>query len=504
MGVVQRQSISSTIISYVGVGLGFFNKVVLFTNLLTESEVGFANLLPTLSLMFAQFAALGSANATLRFFPFFRQKEKEHNGFLLGFSLINLLGFAIFSLIFLLFQDRILAQWAENTPLLHSYFYLLFPFAFFYLLTNFFEAYLRSLYKISVMTLVKEILFRLPVTVGITLYFFGWIDFETFIFLYVGLVGVASLVPIVYLIYLRQLFFKPNFGRIWQRLYKRIGTYTLATLLSYSASVVLSYLDLFMLTFFVLEADIGVFSIMVFMTSVIIIPFKALMRISGAFVADFWKQKKMKELQRMYQRTSIISLMVGIFLFLGIWINRENVVSIMKNGDYARGLPVLLILGLARIFDMTAGLNGIILSTSRKFIYDMIFQVALIGIGIGTNLWLIPIYGIYGAAMATAISIVSINTLRVLAVWYLYDLQPFSWKMLYIIGTGLLGFWLVELIPQLPFLVDLLLRSVLFTLIFMGVMLRLELSPDVNTYVWQIGKKLGLSPLLRPFFKNNG
>ncbi|MCI4667002.1 MAG: polysaccharide biosynthesis C-terminal domain-containing protein [Bacteroidia bacterium] len=501
MGVVQKQGVSAAIISYAGAALGFVNKVVLFTNFLTLSQVGFFNALPSLALMFSQFAALGTPNATLRFFPFFRQKERKHNGFLFGFFLINLVGFGLFSLIFFLFQDQILDIWSVQTPILHEKYYLLFPFAFCYLMINFFEAYLRSLYKIAVMSLVREILLRLPASIGICLYALGYIDFDFFVDFYVALVILAAFVPVIYLIYLRQFFILPNFGRVWQRLYKRIFGYTLATFLSYGSSIVLSYLDLFMLTFYVKEERIGIFLVMSFISSVITIPYKALMRISGALVADHWKQKNMKEMQRIYQRTSLISMMAGVFIFLGIWINRQNLFSIMQGGDYSPGLPVLLILGLAKVFDMTAGLNGIILSTSRKYIFDTFFQLALIGIGIGTNLWLIPQYGIYGAAAATAISLVSINMARIIAVWILFKLQPFSRPMLLIILIGVLGYGVIEFIPQMPFLMDIPVRSLIFTLIFGGLMLRLEVSKDVNEYIERIAARLGVPTLLKPFLK---
>lgn len=501
MGVVQRQGVSSAIISYAGAALGFVNKVVLFTNFLTLSQVGFFNALPSLALMFSQFAALGTPNATLRFFPFFRQKESQHNGFFFGFFLINLLGFALFSLIFILFREQILETWSIQTPILHQRYYLLFPFAFCYLLINFFEAYLRSLYKIAVMTFVREILLRLPATIGICLFALGYIDFDLFVNLYVGMVVLAALVPVIYLIYLRQFFIMPNFGRVWKRLYTRIAGYTLATFLSYGSSMVLTYLDLFMLTFYVKEDRIGLFTIMSFISSVITIPYKALMRISGALVADHWKQKNMEELQRIYQRTSLISMMAGVFIFLGIWINRENLLSIMQGGDYRPGLPLLLILGLAKVFDMTSGLNGIILSTSRKYIYDTFFQLALVGVGIGTNLLLIPQYGIYGAAIATAISLISINLARIITVAILYKLHPFSLKMLLIILAGISGYLLVELVPQMPLLLDIPLRSVIFTLIFGGITLKLEVSEDVNAYVERTANKFGIGSWIRPFLK---
>jgi len=502
MGVVQRQGISSTIISYAGTGLGFINKVVLFTNILTQAQVGFINVLPQIAVMFAQFAALGTPNAALRFFPYFRQKDQQHHGFLMGFFLINLLGFLIVTTVFFIFRDQILSVWAEKSPLLWEYYYLILPFILCYVLINFFEAYLRSLYKIAFMTFVKEIFLRLPVTIGIALFAWNLIEFEVFLYLYVGLAVMAALIPIAYLIIIGEFYIRPKFGAVWKKMYKQVSRYTLANLMAYGSSMVLNYLDAFMLTFFVVEAQFGIFTTMVYVASVILIPYKALNRISGPYVADYWKDGNTSGIQKLYQRTSLINMMVGVFFFLGIWINRHNIVGIMQKGDYEPGLSVLLILGLARIFDMTSGLNGIILNTSQKYMYDLIFQLGLIGIGISTNLILIPRYGIDGAALATAISLVTINLSRMIAVYALYRLHPLTIHMLTILAVGLGTYFLIEQIPRMSFLPDVLIRSVLCTLIFGGIMLKLEVSSDVNKYIGETASKFRVSFLVNPFLKH--
>ncbi len=502
MGVVQRQGISSTIISYAGTVLGFINKIVLFTNILTQAQVGFINVLPQIAVLFAQFAALGTPNATLRFFPYFRQKDQQHHGFLMGFLLINVIGFALVCLVFFLFRDQILQVWEDKSPLLWKYYYLILPFIFCYVLINFFEAYLRSLYNIAFMTFVKEIFLRLPVTIGIALFAWNVISFEAFLFLYVGLAVLAALIPVIYLIYIGEFFINIRFGKVWRSMYKDVGKYTLANLMGYGSSMVLNNLDQLMLTFYVIDTQIGIFTTMVYIASVILIPYKALNRISGPYVADFWKKGDLKGIQKIYQRTSLINMMVGVFIFLGIWINRFTMVEIMQKGDYSPGLTALFILGLARIFDMTSGLNGIILNTSQKYIYDLVFQLGLLIVGISTNLLLIPIYGIEGAAIATAISLVFINLSRMIMVYVLFRLHPLSYSMITILLTGLGTFLIIEYIPRISIFPDLILRSMICTLLFGGIMLKLEVSKDVNKYIGEFARKFHITQWVNPFLKH--
>jgi len=495
MGIVQRQGISSTVISYLGAALGFVNKILLFPMFLSLEQVGLSNALPVLAVMLAQFAALGMPSAILRFFPYFRDPEKQHHGFLPGFLLFSLVGFVVVATIFWVFKPQILSAWSASSPQLFQYSYLLIPFAFSYVLIQVFDAYLRSLYDIAFMTFIKEIGLRLPATIGVGLYALGLITFPTFINLYVGLVILAGIVPIFYTYFRGQLLVRPRFGEVWQAQFSPVFRYTLLTFLPVAGSTVLNQLDIFMLTF-ESEAQNGIYTTMAFATTVILIPWKALRGISSPLVAEHWKNDNLGEMNDLYQRTSLISLMVGTFVFLGLWLNRNNLVALLGE-QYAQGLGVLLILGSAKVWDMTAGLNGTILITSKKYLYDMFFQVGLIGIGIGSNLILIPRYGILGAALATALSLFVINAARLVAVWWLFRLHPFHGNMFTILIGGLLTYYLLDVLPLMGhFMLDIPIRSLLCTALFVGLMLKWEVSPDVNDYVWKVGKKVGLGPLL--------
>jgi len=82
MGIVQQDAIKTSFISFAGIGLGYLNKAFLFVLLFSTTQVGLINLLMSVGLLFAQFANLGTIYTTWRFFPFFRNEEKSHFGFL--------------------------------------------------------------------------------------------------------------------------------------------------------------------------------------------------------------------------------------------------------------------------------------------------------------------------------------------------------------------------------------------------------------------------------------
>ena len=103
MGIIKRQGIQNSIISYAGVIIGYINVMVLFPRFLSVEQVGLTRVLPNVAIVLAQLSALGFANAGIKFFPFFRNKAAKHHNFLALFLGVPLLGFSLISGIYFLF-----------------------------------------------------------------------------------------------------------------------------------------------------------------------------------------------------------------------------------------------------------------------------------------------------------------------------------------------------------------------------------------------------------------
>src|SRR5690606_3892313 len=107
MGFIQKDALRTTILSYVGIVLGYFNKGFLFLLLMTTDQVGLVNLLIAVGILLAQLSNLGSIYAIWKFFPFFRNVEKKHYGFLLMNMILVSLGLLLCIICVVLFQNQI-------------------------------------------------------------------------------------------------------------------------------------------------------------------------------------------------------------------------------------------------------------------------------------------------------------------------------------------------------------------------------------------------------------
>src|SRR5690606_21166272 len=154
---------------------------VLFIILLRTDEIGVIYLIITLGLLFPQFSNLGTVYATWKYFPFFRNKEKDNYGFLLLTTLIVAFGVLLFSGIAVLLKEQISDYYSAKSKLFVDYYYWVIPVGIANVFFLLFENYLRGLYQNLISVFSYEVLLRGLTLIVILLYGFRWIDFQTFL-----------------------------------------------------------------------------------------------------------------------------------------------------------------------------------------------------------------------------------------------------------------------------------------------------------------------------------
>ena len=116
------------------------------------------------------------------------------------------------------------------------------------------------------------------------------------------------------------------------------------------------------------------------------------------------------------------------------------------------GKWVVFYIGLSQLFNISSGVNGAIIINSKYYKYDLYTNILLVGITIATNYFLIPKYGINGAAMATAISVLLFNLIRLVLIKVKMNMHPFSLNTLKTIIVLLVIYYLHQYLPKFSIL----------------------------------------------------
>ena len=156
------------------------------------------------------------------------------------------------------------------------------------------------------------------------------------------------------------------------------------------------------------------------------------MKISGTLVADAWKSNDIFKIKDIYYKSCLNQLIIGGFIFLGIWANIDNILIILGE-DYIQSKWVIFFIGFGYLIDMSTGVNGLVISYSKYYRISLVFIGILIINVLLLMYLLIPFWGITGAAIAIASSLFFNNLMRYLFLLKKYHLQPFNYKFLLIV-----------------------------------------------------------------------
>jgi O-antigen/teichoic acid export membrane protein len=159
--------------------------------------------------------------------------------------------------------------------------------------------------------------------------------------------------------------------------------------------------------------------------------------------------------------------------------------------EYGTGSIVILIIGSAYLIDMITGSCSQILMCSPHYKFGLYFSIVLVILTVVLNYLLIPIYGIVGAAIATATAIFLTNVSKVIFLWYKLKMQPLNINALYIaILGGIILILSYFMDPFDNFYLDIIVRSLLISSIYLSLIWALKLSKEFNQAVGEIFKKI--------------
>lgn len=492
MGIIAKQSIKGTIVTYLGVAIGFITTFFVLTRFLTSEEIGLARVLIDAATLFIGLAQLGTNASIIRFFPYFNENG-NHHGFFFWVIIVPLLGFALFTGIYIACHAPLAAWFGEKSPLFVDYYYFVIPLAFFMLYQAVFEVSASVKMHIVIPRAVREVLVRAALLVSYLLYAFHILSLDGLVIALCTSYAIAAIVNIIYFFSLGDISLRPDwtFLRTHRELVRRYLLYTGFLIVSALTSVLAPTLSSFFITAQMGLQYTGIFAIATYIAVLVSIPYRSLVAITQPELAQTIKDNDRHNTTRLIAQASNNLLLIGGFIFLLIWINIDLIFAILPNGEqYACAKYVVLLLGIGQL--MAASLNIFLsaLSYSRFYAFSLLNSLVLTGSALWLNNILIPQYGIDGAAAATVISDIIYFLLAVITSCTALHVQPFNCRHLYTVLLLLLLFGANALLSHahiahtLSPVAALWISSIVRTIVIMGLGLfiayRLQLSKEIN------------------------
>lgn len=488
MGIVIRQSIKTTLVIFTGAVLGaLINYAYTFT--LNKTELGFVTNFVYQAALIQIFTLAGTASLTQVYTQKYAEGDVRRKA-LISFSSLVILGATlVFTIAYFLLKDAIISRYQyHDRPLFEKYYWLTPGLVLCWSFMTLFDHYLMSQHKVAISAFMREVLLRILNFVFLGLYVFHVISLDQFIASFVATYLIPALV-LLYLCYRTKGFgFTFNFSAFSKADYKGFIHFSWYHLLLVASMNIMGYLDMIMLAPLDKEgvASLAVYRLAVFIISIMAIPYRAISNASFAVLNRTHIEESKTQLAVLFDRLGNNILLVAVGMFALIACNLNNVVAIFPEG-YEAIKPIVLILMIGKLIDMATGMNNELISISKYYKFNFRISALLVILAFSLMRYLIPIYGIYGAAWAGTIALAVFNISKMLFLWVKLNLQPFNKNSLLIITGGLLACGAGYIFPFFMHpVVDAILRSVIIAVSYAIFLLLTGASPDLKDYLQSI------------------
>ncbi len=495
MGVVIRQAFWVSFLTYLGVALGYINTFILFPTFLSVDEIGLIRLIQTNGMFLVPIATLGMPRTLVKYHPQFGENKDLKSTYYLFQTGLVMLGNLLLLALLLALGPYIEAAFVEKSEAYLSYIYVSFFILISQSLYEYFAAFYRSHYNITIPNYFREVHLRLVIVILILLYGMGYIDFEWLINgISINYLTTTLFVAVLgYIKYPFRLTFKVNLlTKDWLSETRNFGAYVL--LMGIGTSLILNLGSILTSTYLGLEAN-GIFVTCLYLATIIEMPKRATSQITSPIYAKLFSQEDMKGVKDMYVRSSLNLSLLSFLIFIGIITNLEDLFLLIPKGEvFQQGFHVVLWIGIAKVFLMIGGTAGEVLVFSGYRNYNL--HILWIGgvLMVILNVTLIPTVGITGAAVAMVLVVFLSVVSRYLIILKTMQLSPWSINHLKALVIGITTFCLFYWLPM-PFdaFWRIVIRSLVTTLIFGSAVLAFKVSAEAEMVIKNIMKKVRLN-----------
>ncbi len=233
-------------------------------------------------------------------------------------------------------------------------------------------------------------------------------------------------------------------SRTWER--RPMAPGATGTLMRYAGprapaalfSQLLFWTDLFVLTRYASDIDVGIYSAVLRAGQVVVLFLTSVNLMFSPFVADLHNRGERDRLDKLFKTLTRWTLAATLPGFLLLAVAPTEILRIFGSG-FASGETALLILLGGQLINIATGSVGFVLIMTGRTGWDLVIYAFSLVLDLSLAFILAPRYGIEGAAIANAVTFGVSNTLRIILVKRFVGIQPYDRNYLRMIVPGLIS-----------------------------------------------------------------
>lgn len=398
-----KQTAKGAMVIFIGLAFGSilrYGTYILFARLLGPEDYGLISLGMAMLGIFAIFSLLGFNQGIPRFIGYYRKEEITRGIIKTAFQYSLTLSVTI-SIIFIFFSTQIAnlfnnLRFAQVLP----FFMIALPL---YVLTEISVSIFMGIRRVNYKVYTKDFLESVLLPLNFFVLFKLGFGIQSAAISFVISYGSSAIVSL-FLVNKKINLFKKS-----QKITKKFLSFSWPLLISGVFFLVIKWSDILILGIFEDSEQVGVYNTALPTSMGLTMILTSFNFIFLPMASELFSEKKIEQLNFLYKTVTRWMFIFAFPIFLVIFFFPKHILTIIFGDAYAIGGIALAILSVGVLINISTGSVGNILLAVGKSKLVLLASSLATGLNIILNIILIPIYGLVGAAIATAVAMSSVN-----------------------------------------------------------------------------------------------
>ncbi|MGD7053947.1 flippase [Sutcliffiella horikoshii] len=474
-----RELGNKSIIIFAGRVLGqvvTFISVIVIARLLGANVYGQFVYLISFLAIFTIISKLGIQNGIVSFLSrnSFNLRQKQS---ILNFSLRTAALLSIIVVILIYANKDFILEELLNNIEYENLFLLLIPIVIFDTLISILRSSLVAYRKIKEITLVDNLFNPISKTFLVILLVMVF-KIENYYALVIPLYLSSIIGIIYYIIKIKEL---ALFGKLEKDFnHIQIVKFSLPLLFTGVVIIITQNVDKYMIGYMIDAKNVGVYRMAIQFGTVSSIALLSVNTIFSPIISGLYFDNRISELKKMYQITTKWITIINLMIFGMILIFSKDIMRI-GGEEFTEGAMALIIISIGQVVNSIVGSVGIINTMTGSPKLELYSGSVAMVLNVILNLFLIPIYGINGAAFATAIALLTNSMLNFSFMYSKLKMHPFDksyLNLLCVFVVSVTSIYFLSDIIQVHYLVKILGIGFIYSIIFSLLIYRFVMSDN--------------------------
>ncbi|AJH16321.1 lipopolysaccharide biosynthesis protein [Myroides profundi] len=414
-----KQAFLFTLINYIGVLIGVVSTVLIYPQ--DKELLGIIRFVDACAQIIFPIIVLGSTHALINFYP----KLSEHlQGKLFSYSMLSMIKLTIGVGVVLLLGSYVY----DGAEL--RYVVMGFVLAISMAYIELFRRQATNLQRLSFPTFFEKIIPKIALPTVFLIVVYGSFSVDKAVWYYIVSYYIIAIVIGTYI----YRHFKFNWHWKYDDLFTYVGkkeyyAYSLFAFAGSFGSFFAFRVDSLMIPYFISYEANGTYNIGVTLASTLAIPATGVFALYAPIISDLIKRAELRTLNMKYKEVARNLFFIGMLLFSCVAVGIEPLFQLLPTYDkLAPSLPIIYLLGINVVINMSTGFNTEIISYSKYYRFNLVSILSLMVLNVVLNYVLLAYtdLGIFGVGLASLLSLTLFNIAKTYYIYQKMRLWPFD------------------------------------------------------------------------------